>query len=151
MLFVDDVVLMGPSKADIEGVKKDLRSRLNVKDLGELTDFLGVLLKRDKNSINISQSFYTTKLLERFGMLGSNPMPTPSAITTPNLESQNEPVDNLYYYQELFGCLMYLSTRTRPDISFAVNILFRKFSKPFMADMTAAKRVLRYLCGTVRL
>lgn len=31
ILFVDDFFLIGPSEADIEGVKKDLRSRLDFK------------------------------------------------------------------------------------------------------------------------
>lgn len=44
---------------------------------------------------------------------------------------------------------MYAATATRPDISFAVGVLSKFNSKPNEAHLTAAKRVIRYLKGTV--
>ena len=43
---------------------------------------------------------------------------------------------------------MYLSTCTRPDISFAVGMLGRYQSNPGMDHWKAAKKILRYLQGT---
>ncbi|KAH0820277.1 hypothetical protein GEV33_002514 [Tenebrio molitor] len=66
------------------------------------------------------------------------------------LKSEEAPDENLPY-RELVGALTYLSTATRPDISFAVNYLgqFNNcYGKP---HWTAAKRVLRYLKGTTKL
>jgi len=54
-------------------------------------------------------------------------------------------------YAALVGSLLYLSTMTRPDISFAVGVLSRFMSCPEKAHMRAANGVLRYLCGTTRL
>lgn len=51
-------------------------------------------------------------------------------------------------YQEIVGCLLFLETRTRPDIYVAVNLLCRQVSDPQENDLVAAKRVLRYLKGT---
>ena len=43
---------------------------------------------------------------------------------------------------------MYLSTISRPDISFAVNYLSRRVSKPNVSDWKMIERVFRYLRGT---
>ncbi len=44
--------------------------------------------------------------------------------------------------------MLYLSTRTRPDISVAVGILSRRVADPKPIHWTALRRVLRYLKGT---
>ena len=46
------------------------------------------------------------------------------------------------------GSLLYLSTRTRPDIAFAVNSVARFCSNPTKQHWTAVKRIFRYLRGT---
>lgn len=81
MLYVDDIVLMSRDEAEIENVKKDLHHKLDVKDLGKLTDFLGILLKREIKSIKLSQSYYAAKVLERFGMTYCNAAPSPITVS----------------------------------------------------------------------
>lgn len=51
-------------------------------------------------------------------------------------------------YKEAIGQLLYLSARTRPDISIAVNALSRHVFNPLPVHWTAIKRVFRYLKGT---
>lgn len=51
-------------------------------------------------------------------------------------------------YREMLGCLLYLSTRTRPDIASAVNMLARQSNNPSTSSLSGIKRVLRYLKGT---
>lgn len=48
-------------------------------------------------------------------------------------------------YKELIGSLVYLSQKTRPEISYAVSILCRAAQNPSPEHWKAAKRVLRYL------
>ena len=43
---------------------------------------------------------------------------------------------------------MYLTSCTRPDIAFAVNILVRHSANPTHRHQTGAKHILRYLSGT---
>ena len=52
-------------------------------------------------------------------------------------------------YQSAVGKLLYLSTRTRPDISFAVSSVARYTAKPTTDHWKAVKHIFRYLVGTV--
>lgn len=51
-------------------------------------------------------------------------------------------------YRSLIGCLMYL-TATRPDIMYAVSVLSRFMNCASESHFKAAKRVLRYVKGTL--
>jgi hypothetical protein len=51
-------------------------------------------------------------------------------------------------YRQLVGSLIYL-TVTRPDLSFAVSFISRFMIAPKVEHWTAAKRVLRYVKGTL--
>ena len=64
-----------------------------------------------------------------------------------NASEESELVDQSLY-QSAVGSLLYLATRTRPDISFAVNNVARYCSKPTKSHWTAVKRIFRYLRGT---
>lgn len=58
---------------------------------------------------------------------------------------------DLKVYQWLIGKLMYLSYRTRPDISFVVGQLSKRNVDLRMGHLKAAKQVIRYLKGTMHL
>ena len=46
---------------------------------------------------------------------------------------------------------MYLANYTRPDITFAVNLLARYSSAPIPRHWNGIKHILRYLCATIDL
>ena len=52
-------------------------------------------------------------------------------------------------YQSAVGSLLYLSTKTRPDIAYAVGNVARFSSKPSKVHWIAVKRIMRYLNGTL--
>ena len=51
-------------------------------------------------------------------------------------------------YQLAVGSLLYLSTKARPDIAYAVGNVACFSSKPTQAHWIAVKRITRYLNGT---
>lgn len=54
-------------------------------------------------------------------------------------------------YGELIGCLMYLVIGTRPDLSFAINLLSRYQDYTNDNHCNRLKHILRYLKSTARL
>ncbi|CAI7888130.1 unnamed protein product [Closterium sp. NIES-53] len=93
----------------------------------------------------------TLRVLQRFGFWFSSPQSTPlptdhSLLAPPSDES----VEPCGLYPELVGCLMYLMTCTRPDLTYPLSILARYVvpERHRPENWEAAKRVLRYLCST---
>ena len=54
-------------------------------------------------------------------------------------------------YFSAIGALMYLVNNTRPDISFAVNLLARYSSSLTRRHWSEIKQIFRYLHGTVNM
>jgi hypothetical protein len=94
-------------------------------------------------------------LLEEYGMTNCQPVATPAAPNT-KLEAPLEsatvkPEDLAFPYRALVGALLWIARTGRPDILYAVNQL-TKFARAWNAThITAARRVLRYLKGTIHL
>lgn len=53
-------------------------------------------------------------------------------------------------YKQMVGSLMYL-TATRPDLMYDVCLISRYMEKPTEMHLQAAKRIMRYLKGTIKL
>ncbi len=150
-VYVDDIVLGGRSEAKMNAVKKELSQEFEMKDLGPLHHFLGVKVVQDPlaGMIWIGQPSYTEKILHKFGMHDSKPVRTPVNPDIKLVPSESsEDVYNQQTYQAVVVSLLYLSTKTTPDIAYAVSSVARFCAKPTTEHWTAVKRILRYLKGT---
>ena len=150
-VYVDDIILGGRSESKMEEVKKELSQQFKMKDLGPLHHFLGVTVTQDQGTgqVWMGQPTYTEQLLHKFGMSDCKPVRTPVNPEVKLTPCENE--DNVYnqkMYQAAVGSLLYLSTKTRPDIAYAVGSVARFCAKPSNEHWTAIKRILRYLKGT---
>ena len=63
-------------------------------------------------------------------------------------EDENSVPFDQEVYQSAVGLLLYLSTRTRPDIAFAVSTVAKFTSRPTDEHWKAIKNLMRYLAGT---
>ncbi|XP_019167848.1 PREDICTED: uncharacterized protein LOC109163554 [Ipomoea nil] len=88
-------------------------------------------------------------ILKRAGMVDCKPVIThvSSAKITDEVVV---PYANPTQYRSLTGALQYL-TVTRPDLSYAVNLLCQHMHAPTTIDWASLKRVLRYVRGTLNL
>ena len=150
-VYVDDLILGGRSGSKMTAVKRELSCRFEMKDLGALHHFLGIKLVQDllTGVIWIGQPSYVKKILQRYQMQECKPVNTP---VTPDVklvvaESPNNVCDQ-QMYQTIVGSLLYLSTKTRPDIAYAVGSVARFCARPTQQHWVALKRILRYLKGT---
>jgi hypothetical protein len=86
-------------------------------------------------------------------MNNSKPVSTPLEVQLnrpPKNEQEKELKDlrTKYPYCQAVGSLQHLATKTRPDISFAVNYVSRYMQDPTEFDVKNVKRIFRYLQGT---
>jgi len=159
VVYVDDFLVVATSLALMTVAKSELLSAYKCVDQGEVSWFLNMRVKRDAatGGISLDQSQYTLRVLERFGMLESNPVSTPADpghVLTVAMCPDEEDVDHVEEmrgkpYRAAVGALMHLMVSTRPDIAAAVSSVARFASNPGRGHWAAVKRILRYLRGTV--
>jgi len=149
LVYVDDLLLVGSSMEAINKIKKALRNRFEMKDLGEAKVILGLEISRDKalGTLKLSQGKYAGQVLDNFGMAECNPIATPLEVGLQVAKAAKS--DESLPYRGAVGSLMYLMVRTRPDLAFAVGKLSRFVSGYGKVHWAAVKRVLRYVKGSV--
>ncbi|WJX39045.1 hypothetical protein P8452_26635 [Trifolium repens] len=147
-LYVDDMLVTGSSSIEIENFKSQMKCEFEMTDLGKLTYFLGMELLEIPKGMILHQAKYATEILRKFEMLDCNSSVTP-ADTRAKIEedTSGDAVDSTMFRQ-LIGSLRYLC-QTRPDISYAVGYVSRFMSKPLKSHLLTAKRILRYINGTI--
>ncbi|KAF0775927.1 hypothetical protein AaE_000373, partial [Aphanomyces astaci] len=98
----------------------------------------------------MSQEAYATKILERFGLSNSRPHATPAVADHEELWfDDTQPKVDQSEYRSMVGSLMYLMTCTRPDIAHTVQRLSRHLHDPREPHLVGAKRLLRYIKGSM--
>ncbi|XP_066375252.1 uncharacterized mitochondrial protein AtMg00810-like [Miscanthus floridulus] len=125
-----------------------LQQEFAMKDLGVLHHFLGVTVEPRPTGLLLHQRQYTLGILERAGMTNCKPCSTPVDTQGKLSEAVGTTVADPTTYQSLAGALQYL-TFTRPDITYAVQQICLHMHDPREPHLTALKRLLRYLHGTV--
>jgi hypothetical protein len=136
--------------------KAKLGERFKIKDLGDLSQLLGMHITRDRSArtISLDQSKYLRDIVAKYGMTAdSKPSSLPmdpgllaclAHMTSPSLSGVAKDV-----YPSLLGSLKYAPVCTRPDVSTALSILGSAQASPTDAHVQALKKVLRYFHGTM--
>lgn len=154
-LYVDDILFFSNDPTMMREVKDKLKSTFLMKDLGEASLFLGIHLEKDENGFYINQERYIKNLLEKYNMSECKPISTPMDVNEkltkemcPKTEKEKDEMKSIPYL-ELVGSLLFLANVSRPDISYSVSYLSRFSVNPGKKHWVAAKRILRYLKGTL--
>jgi len=147
-VYVDDIVYTSSSGDLIHQFKAEMKRTFDMSDLGELSFFLGLKVKQLTDGIHVRQKSYIEALLQKLNMKNCKYAQTPMSVNTQAVEEEGLCDPKLY--QSLIGKLIYL-THSRPDICFSVSYLSRFMSCPLNSHLSAAKRILRYLAGTMEL
>lgn len=119
-------------------------------DLGRMRFFLGIEVIQSAKGIFICQHRYAKEVLEMFGMEKSNAVANPVMPGSKLSKDGDGNSVDATLYKQIVGSLMYL-TATRLDLMFAVSLISRYMEKPTVQHLTVAKRILRYLKGTLEL
>ncbi|SCV72841.1 BQ2448_4378 [Microbotryum intermedium] len=152
-LYVDDLLLVGSTVAEIDRVLDALELAYGIKRLGQAEYILGIQVKRGQDgSITLSQERYLSDILAKFQFSDAKPasIPMQPGVVLDFQESDVSPRDRTRYLQAI-GSLMYAAVGTRPDLAFVASYLARFPQHPGPAHWAAIKQVLRYIKGTLEL
>ena len=128
IVYVDDLLPMGPRLDQITSIKKILAKQFQMQDFSATTTFLGMQIEHDwKNRIlRINQKAYTEGIVSRFDMMNTKPFrtPLPEGIHLEKAPNNYTAKDKFQMnYQAMIGSLIYLMIGSRPDIAWSVTRL----------------------------
>eukprot|EP00253_Pinus_taeda_P023607 PITA_23607 len=87
-----------PRRWLIEDCKKNLATKFDMKDLGQMDYFLGLEVWQQKSEIFLGQGRYATEILKRFKMQDCRPMATPMITNWKKIDaSEDKEVDPTLY------------------------------------------------------
>ena len=154
-VYVDDMPVLGRDRQEIEKFKSMVSKKFKVKDLGILKKIVGINIEylRD-GSMLIHQKNYIDKIVSKFNLNECRPIDIPiepNHKLSLNLEDENDDLRkfiSVKVYQQAIGCLIYLMTCTRPDISYSVGILARFMQQPREMHWRYVLRLIKYIKTT---
>lgn len=151
IIFVDDLLIGSKDQIKIDEVKALLRKKFNMKDMGTVKTYLGISIEyeRTKGVMKLDQTNYIESLANKYNIKNSKLYETPMEQ---NLKCEpTQSASEHKNYRNLIGALLYISSGTRPDISFSVNYLSRFQNCSNQTLFKYALRVLKYLFLTKNL
>lgn len=151
-VYVDDLLIVCADLRMIQIIKNLLHKEFEMTDIGKINTYLGVHIEQDekKGTITLSQTRYLQNVLKKFEMNDCKSAATPMEKGLNLAKGDPKNLPNVPY-RELIGCLTYATITTRPDICAATNYFSRFQSCYTMEHFTHAKRILRYIKGTLEI
>lgn len=151
IIFVDDLLICSEDISKIQEVKSKLSKRFRMKDMGQVSNYIGIDIEHDleNNVMTLSQENYIKSLAKKYDLENAKLYKTPMEMNL-KLEPADE-INEQVKYRNLIGELLYISTGTRPDIAFSVNYLSRFQSCYDETHFKYAMRILKYLYLTKNL
>jgi len=118
-----------------------------MKDLGQLTYFLGLEVHHQPHGLFLYQHKYSQELVQLAGLTNITSVDTPMELNVKYRHDEGELLDDPTTYRKLVGSLIYL-TITRPDISYVVHTISKFMQAPRHLHLSAVHRIIRYILGT---
>jgi len=111
------------------------------------SEFLGIKFDKDENTgtVNRTQKDLIKKIIEITAMVDCNPNWTHASQQGLGSDPDGKTMREDWEYASVVGIFWYLSTNTRPDISFAVSQVARFTHSPKQSHVKAIKTIVRYL------
>ena len=150
IVYVDDLAFLGPEDLCWQFVTA-IRAKWKTSDpewIGERpTTFCGIELSRSEAGFRMTQRAYTQELLNRYNVDEEAGVPI-AKWTEPE---STEPVraDRVKEAQALTGALLWLSTRTRPDLAYVVSRCGQQATKCPDLSIALGRQALAYLKSTI--
>lgn len=120
IIWVDDIIPIAKSLSDIAKMQAMLESKYELRDLGELQEYLGISIVRNRQerSLFLSRIDYAKEISKHFHLEDYMAMSSPSADLVVLLANKNfTSNEDCFLYLAPLGSLMYKDVWTRPYLS----------------------------------
>jgi hypothetical protein len=111
LIYVDDIIMASSNSAAADALLQELREEFALKDLGELSYFLGIEVNKVRDGLLLTQGKYASDLLEKARMMNCKFVSTPLS-TSEKLSLEGGvllgPEDSTRY-KSVVGGLQYLT------------------------------------------
>jgi hypothetical protein len=122
VIYVNDLIITRDSDANIFDLKKVLKQKFEMKDLGELHYFFGIEVIQSPKGIWLLQRQYALNKLSKYGMTGCKPISIPLEKNVKLSVDEGDLVEDTTMYKRIVGSLIYM-TITRPDLSYVIRVV----------------------------
>lgn len=146
LIYVDDILVDINPESEKE-FKKELESAFTLSEYEELKWHLGLTVNQGDGEVYIHQKSYIEELTKKFHLEESKPVCTPTTNQRLSYPQKEEEIISAPY-RSIVGGLLWLSTMSRPDLTFPVHDLSRHLNHPTYEHWNAAKRALKYAFHT---
>ena len=144
---MDDIIITGTDYSLITKLQQLLHTTFHMKDLGQLTYFLGLEVHLQASGIFVNQRKYIQDFITLAGLEDTSSVDTPMEVNVKYKKDEGDLLDDLTLYQRLVGNLIYLIT-TRPDISYVVHQVSQFMTSPRHLHLASVQSIIRYLQGS---
>ena len=138
----------GPPRSCVKAllIKYRVSGRPPAQAGSEMSQPLWAEITRGERGYCLSQVSYIRELLQLYGCEGQAQVPI-SKWTEPEQEGAPEP-SLVKEAQGITGALLWVATRSRPDISYAVSRMGQQATKVPQLSISIGRQVLQYLNST---
>ena len=151
LVYVDDGILAGPNKDEINDIMQQMNKRYNMTNEGDITDYLGVnVTKLDDGRIKLSQPHLIDQLIKDVNFRSNTRPRTTPALSTKILNRDDNGDEHAadWHYRSVIGKLNFLEKSTRGEIAYAVHQAARFCESPKKSHTEAVHAIIRYLMAT---
>jgi hypothetical protein len=149
LIYVDDGLFMGVNKTLVESKKAACLKQWECRGTDNVTEFLGMCIRKEASTIKIDQRKYLESVLDRYSMTNARVAQTPLPTGYHPTENTSDPDPVLKkQFQSVIGSLLYLMLGTCPDIAYAVIRMSQFSANPSQEHLDKALYIMRYLVGT---
>ena len=149
-VYIDDLIVTGTRAEDVKIFKEKMKEIFEMSDLGSLTMYLGIEVDQRPDCIYLSQAGYARHIIESQGLQDCPSAQTPLEGRSKFSKAGGDTLTGSTKFRSIVGSLRYL-THTRPDLLYSVGLLSRYVETPTTDHLSVAKRILRYVKGTLNL
>ena len=149
LVYVDDIIIFARDNQILQKLISELEGIFDISNLSSVTKLLGVNFDRIDDSILIHQTDYIESLGLEYGVTANALVKVPVHVGQVFCKPKTvEEEEHDFPYRSLIGSLLFLATRTMPDILFPVILLSQYNTGHTLSHVKCLLQVLQYVVNT---